>query len=262
MSVKNWQTNTLTPVYQAGGSADWTSHTVAVGGDGTSKLSVLFQASAGDTTTAIWVSDISLNTGSTPGLNTGAYINGDFSQNLRNWHPFYGGWGVDGTVGHTAVPAAYTDNNPYDNRNRMISIPFIVTSGQTSWTIWSKSRSALYVDVQVLDGTGTWTSVLANAESCSDWCVRSFSLTNQLSQPVVLQVWPQGGWGALYIDDVCPAVGGLGWADPPTPTPGATATQGGGGGPYPTIDWSQFPTQAPYPTFPPFPTQAPLFARR
>ena len=269
--VKNWYSYVVTQIYNASASADWTSHTVAVGGDGTQKLSVWFQVTGGDTVTDIAVSDISLDNGSNTPANIPQYINGDFSSNLRNWTDLYGGWSADATTGHTSPPDATTNNNPYDNRNTIGSIPFILTTGQTSWTVWSKSRNGLYGYVQALDGSGTWTQILNDATTCSDWCSNSFSLSSYLGSIVVLKFNEQGGWGNLYLDDICPAGGCLGWTNPPTPTPSPTvpltATPiatwvGGGNFPYGPgtpipIDWSKFPTVPPYPTFPPFATQLP-----
>ena len=79
----------------------------------------------------------------------------------------------------------------------------------------------------------------------------------------VIRVGSQGTTD-IYIDDVCPVAWGCeNYLGTPTPTVANTATPTVGGYPYGygtplPIDWGGFPTQVPFPTFPPFPSQVPF----
>lgn len=164
------------------------------------------------------------SSGGNPG---GAY----YSQNNGGWgytfvYPFKGGgvWNFDvkgdGSFG-TPVIGAYVQN----------------ASDSVSLVTYQVFTEVVYSD--------TWQTKVVDLTSFAGKTISLFFMHTY-----------NGGSAKVFIDNFR-CVSGSCYADPtPTPTPTSPYFPYGYGTPIP-IDWGQFPTPVPYPTFPAFPTQVP-----
>lgn len=131
------------------------------------------------------------------------------------------------------------------------SYPVAIYAG--TWQLQYKGSGSFDLTLYDFSNGSTPSTIIPwLSRSASDWQTITFDLSTFVGHTATFTIHADSG---IYIDNVCPQSG----CDTVlyTPTPSPTTSGGGGGGGsggatvvvnVPTIDWTQFPTPAPFPT--------------
>jgi len=256
--IHNWSSNQITDSADQATTTNYEQWTVDLSAYSGSLISVGMYRVGGSTD--ILISDVVVTNATSSSGVLWKYGNGRFLTDASGWvfgSPARSSY--DGTTGHT-VAGSIKHAAPGWGEQYHLQRNYVVDDNTLS--VWYYAASGVDKRVRIyvmpMDGSSTFVGVLDTGwVAPTVWTQATANVTSWNGKEVFWLVTLENSDTDFWFDEFCPLPGCV---DYPTPTPTmtptsaitATATPGGGGGSTP--DWTGFPTQIPYPTFPPYPT--------
>lgn len=261
--IYNFDTNLISESADQATTTSYAQWTVDMSPYAGGNIAVGFMRVGGSTD--IFISDVNVTNASNQSGQQFRYFNGRFIGSAAGWvFQDSSKLSFDGTAGH-AAPGSLSKTFGYWGSFYSLSRNVVVDDNTVSVWVYQASGAdkRVRIDVMPMDGSAARTGIFDSGWIAPvGWTQKTADVTAYNGKEVFWFVGLENADTTFSADDFCPLSGCI---DAPTPTPTtlATATAGptlppggfpyGAGTPLP-IDWSNFPTPVPYPTFPGFPT--------